>query len=285
MATTLRETIQEANEKLGGVPEAEESETREGRETSETQEESKATETSEEAEETTDSNEEVSEDGKSKETDLTDIQLAQAKSLFRALQDPSQAPDVIDFIARKAGYTRAPESKVEARKEAVDIIEQLKSAAGPELDFLIDKIGPVIKGALVKQADEFKAQIQESETQRLNERLVSESEKALSTVALKYLGKATFPDSVMKEMNSIMSKISPNANMKPTEFIDFLYNSACTKLNISPKGGKTQGSTSPNPISQLNSQKGSKTREVPDAPKQMTLKQAIAKAQEQLERG
>jgi hypothetical protein len=226
------------------------------------------------------------EESKSSESDLSDEEIANAKNLFKALKDPNQAPQLVKFLAEQAGYVK-PETKVEAREQAKDIITKLKESAGEELGFLIDKIGPVIKEELESQVNSVRNELRADQVNRENAKIVEDTKVAIKDLATKYYDKPEFPNDVYKDMTGLMDKLKPSENMSPAEYIEMLYFTVAGKKGISlnPKQSRRVERNRDDVPSRIASQRGVKTAEVPPIPKKMDLNESIRTAIEQIEKG
>lgn len=227
--------------------------------------------------------------GESDESEeLTDEEVANAKQIFKALKDPNQAPTLVKILAEQAGYLKAPETKKEAAEQTKDIIAKLREAAGPELDFLIDKIGPVLKEELASQVNSVRSELRVDQVNRENEKMINETKVAMVTLAQKYYSKNDFPSDVYKEMSGLMNKVNPTPGMKPSDYIEMLYFAVAGKKGINvnnPAQGKRQEANRTNTMERLASDRSAKGQEIADVPRKMTLNEAIALATKKVEDG
>lgn len=173
-------------------------------------------ETEDKAKLSTESSETTTESSEVDEFGLTKQQQIEARQLLAALRDPAKAPTVIDFLARQGGYEK-PETKSEAVQVKKGMVADLKEALGPELEYLADKMGPIIEKALKDQVEES----QKSIKSRLDAAEVAKNEE-LADQAQDSLGKEYFgadgaiPDKLLGKMNELMDEIPvrPNQSMK-----------------------------------------------------------------------
>lgn len=213
------------------------------------------------------------------EEELTEEQLKNAKIIFKSLNNPKTAKSSLQFLASNLGFdlpTATPTTKAEAKEQARDIVEEMKEAA-PGLEFLIDKIGPIIKQHLEAQVAEVRGEVEADRTERANEVLKTESAKAFTTVATKFnYPDGLIPKPILAEMTSLMGKIQPTADLKLIEYITTLHDAARGKLVlIEPPKKETS------PLRKLASERVS-PKAASALPTKMSLNQAIAAAAEEL---
>lgn len=215
--------------------------------------------------------------------ELSDEELANAKILFKALNNQATAKGTLQFLATQMGIelpTEKAETKSEAREQTKDIIDQLKEKF-PSLDFIPNELGPIIKQYVEEQVSAVRNDVESERVERANKELQNDSAKAMKDVASKFNYKDNLiPANILNEMTKTMSKIQPSADMSPLEFITHLHDAARAKLGI------IEVKKSLTPAHRLASERvvpgrGSKTGES-ELPKKMTLKQAIAASVEQL---
>lgn len=227
-------------------------------------------------------------DEKRESEELTDDEIRSAKEVFKALKDPNQAPQLVRILAEQAGYIKPPETKQEAKEQAKDIVEKLKEAAGPELEFLIEKIGPVIKAELKAEVESVRTELRTDQVNRENEKLINETTSAMKTLSQKYYSTDEFPKDVQKEMTSLMNKINPSNGMKPSEYIEMLYFTAAGKMGIDINKTKQTQRVVDNrndTLSRLSADRGAKAQEVKEVPRRISINEAVSKAVEAVERG
>lgn len=223
------------------------------------------------------------------QSDLSEDEIRNAKELFKGLKDPNQAPLLIDVLARQAGYVKAPETQKEAREEAKDIVARLKESAGPELEFLIDKIGPTIKSYLEEQVDSVKTEINNLSVSRENDKLVNETTQAINALAQKYYGENEFPKDIYSDMSKMMERLQPSPNMNPKEYIESLYFTVAGKrgidINNKTKSSERIDKNRNDVRSNLQNNKQAKAQPVAEPAKRLSLKDAVNQAIERVEKG
>lgn len=225
---------------------------------------------------------ETPEEKKENPEELSEQELENAKALFKALNNPKTSHAALTFLAKELDFSlpdKAPETKAEAKEQAKDIIEEMKEAA-PGLEFLIDKIGPVIKKHLESQVESVRTEVETDRATRANEQLQDESTKALTTLGKEFAyPDDKIPDNVIKVMSGLMDKINPTADLKPLEYLTMIHDAARAKLKIS--GVSAPKKAPPTPGTRLASERVSPTRTV-EPPIKMTLNQSIANAVKKL---
>lgn len=223
-------------------------------------------------------------EGEESEEDLTEEQLASAKTIFKALNDPKTSVATLQFLATQMGVDlprEAPETKREATEQAKDIIEQMREAA-PGLEFIIDKIGPIIKQNLLDEVAKVRGEVEADRTERANEALKNESTQAMTSIAKEFNYKDNLiPKNVLDTMTSMMAKLQPSPDLKPKEYIGMLHDAARAHLGI------TKVEKTVTPVNRLASERVSPGRgtNAPEKPTKMNINQAITAAVEKLTSG
>jgi hypothetical protein len=176
------------------------------------------------------------------ENDLTDVEKANAVQLWRGLKDPKTAPTIIEFIAKQNGYVppaKEPETPKEVKKEENKIKGILLKHLGPELAWLVDKLGPALEEATGAMTAESTKDLRETQNQIQLEKLQNEGEKAFVAIAGKIYGKAdatAIPDKIYTRMNQLMDEIPPNAKMTMEAYITHLHSIAAYEAGVVSKG-------------------------------------------------
>jgi hypothetical protein len=151
---------------------------------------------------------------------LTKQQQIEARQLLAALRDPSKAPTVIEFLAKQGGFEK-PETKKEAVQIKKGMVEELKEALGPELEYLADKMGPVFQKYLNDQVVEAQKDIR----QRLDQSEVYRNE-VLADQAQESLGQEYFsgeiPEKLLVRMNNLMDEIHPKVGQPMKAYLERL---------------------------------------------------------------
>lgn len=143
----------------------------------------------------------------------------EAKQLFAAIKDPQKAPIVIDFLARQLGY-QPPETKKEAQSQTKDIVDELKESLGPELEYIADKMGPVIKKHLNNQVEAARAESQAHINQIQTERLETQFDKVQKALAKQYFSDGQIPEKLASEMLGIMDILTPSEKQTPEQYLE-----------------------------------------------------------------
>lgn len=135
---------------------------------------------------------------------LSKDQQKQAVQLFAALNDPSKAPVILEFFAKQAGFQKPPEDKKEVKEQKKGLVDDLKEALGPELEYLADKMGPRIEAFLNSKLEEsLKPLNSRIETSEL-EKHEAAAEIATNNVAKKYFEDGKLPDDLASEVNKVL---------------------------------------------------------------------------------
>lgn len=223
------------------------------------------------------------------ERDADALEHAQALQLYKALKDPDQREGVIEFIAKQAGYSRLPiETKAELKEAKDEIKGALKEALGDEFDFLSDKLGPaldkIITAKLKDGLAETRAAIEAQEQEKLN----SQSEKALVKLSKDFFGEgAELPEAVKKGMSTFMDRVPADPDMSVGDYLEYAFFSTIGKLGLVKKDQKTELKINKNrndAPSRLASERSTPGSVTPDpSSKILSRKEAIRLAMESIE--
>lgn len=229
-------------------------------------------------EEKTEEKQEVVADG------LTEVEQEQARQLFLALKNPEQAATVVAFLAQQAGYTKV-ETKQEAAEVKDDIVSVLKEKLGPDLDYLAEKLGPAIDKLVDDKLKANTADLRQKFEETEKEKLSGQVDVVMKELAKSQFSKDELPEDIVSEMNRLMDKIDPKADMTPKEYIEFLYYSVAGRKGIravdTAKDDKIKKNRT-DASSRLASEGAKQPISGNDAAKFTTLHQAIAAAVEEV---
>lgn len=163
----------------------------------------------------------------------------QGRELLLALKDPEQAPQIIKFLAERAGYTKAEikaaaaGDKQESAAIADDIMDIIKSEMGEEFDVISERLGRALKKILPQQIEKSQEDIRREMQQRESETLRVQSAAELSKLTTNFFGEGEeLPDNVSSEMSKYMDRVQPSANMTIKELIDDAFHFAIGKLGL-----------------------------------------------------
>lgn len=169
---------------------------------------------------------------------LSELEEEQARQLFAALKNPEQAPTVLDFLAKQGGYTKV-ETKADVKEAKKDIVGQLKEALGPDMDYLAEKLGPVIDKYLGEKLEENTKDIRQKVEATEEAKHREEATAAMGKLAKDNFNADEIPDNVAQEMNRLMDNFPPpnvkGKGVMPTgEYLEYIYHMAAGKLGIQP---------------------------------------------------
>ena len=173
--------------------------------------------------------------------DLSELETANAKQLWKALKDPNTAPSVIKFIAEQNGYvppTKAPETPKEVAKEENKVAKILSKHLGPELQWLVDKLSPAIEEASAELMSENVKDLREAHVQSELDKFQSQGDRALVVIAEKVYGKAdvnAIPEKVYTRMSQLMDEMPPSGQMTMETYLTRLHSIAAFENNVSAK--------------------------------------------------
>lgn len=106
-----------------------------------------------------------------------DANTQRAVDLFNALNDPQHASNVLEFLARQAGYElKAPQPAQTQQVKEPGIADLIAESLGEEYQFLAPKLGPAIEAALNRAINPLRQEIQQT-------KLSSEVDRAISDLS------------------------------------------------------------------------------------------------------
>lgn len=181
-------------------------------------------------------------------TEEEKLEAEEAIKLFRALKDPESRDTVIELLAKKGGYTKAPpETKAEVKEAKKNLVGRLKESLGTEFEFLADKFAGPIEEFLNEQREEGLKEIKEKFAQDELEKVQTQVGSAISKVATDFFGEgAEIPADVQKEMSKFMDKFPISAELTPKEYITDVFQFAVSKLGITKVDKKKEERTKAN---------------------------------------
>lgn len=170
--------------------------------------------------ETTD---ESTQDDEVVESDLTTEEIQEATLLYKALKDPSQGRNVVENLARQAGFLA--EKTGVTKTEAKDfVLEILKEELGPENEDLAVKFGPAIKKILDTALPSAVKPVQD----RLLEQEAQQAEQLINNTIDNFFAQNEDAKTHEKRMVELMGKIQPNG-ISMQEYVEMIYNLASGK--------------------------------------------------------
>lgn len=236
-----------------------------------------------EGEEPVEGDEHLSEEEDPAEDDeLNEAGLAEAKRLYKALQNPQTANQVVAAMAAQLGLLgpKEPQTPKEEAKAKKEITTILKEGLGEEYSFLADRLGKSID-AIFQQEKEEQA-VKEQVT--LRQQVEKESLNALDKLASKTKGESR---KVEAKMADLSAKILPGPGMSADEYMEILYTQATAgrtvqrvKANLNDKIRRNANDVS----TRLRSAGGNRDEGVGfDPNKKYSLKESVQLAAKQLE--
>ena len=217
-----------------------------------------------------------------KDDELDEAGLAEAKRLYKALQNPQTANQVVAAMAAQLGFLgpKAPETLKEEAKAKKEITAILKEGLGEEYSFLADRLGKSID-AIFQQEKEEQAVKEQANLQKQVEK---ESLNALDKLASKTKGESRKVEAKMAELSA---KILPGPGMSADEYMEVLYTQATAgrtvqrvKANLNDKIRRNANDVS----TRLRSAGGNRDEGVGfDPNKKYSLKESVQLAAKQME--
>jgi hypothetical protein len=171
--------------------------------------------------------------------DLSPEDLKLATDLFKSLKDPDQAPAIVDWLATKAGYTKAQAkevvkdltegTKVEKAEAKDEIVSLFEEQFGEEF---AAKLAPAIKKAIEKGVAEKVKPIEESHQQQQLESLAKEATTIIDDISKEFYEKGEMPKAVETEMSALIDLYPPAKGMSQKDYLRDIHALAAAK-----KGG------------------------------------------------
>ena len=242
-----------------------------------------------EGEKTADSSKEGEEDKSSSE----DADAEQGKILIQALRDPQKAELVIDFLARKAGYTKETvQTKQDVKEARADIKSILEKTLGDDFKFLAPALAPAIKETLdnllaekgIESNKDLRARVEKQELKDIQ----NETVKAHLAISQEWFGSDDMPQNVIKAMSSAMDEFPPtDPNMSPERYYKRIFHLVAGELGLtkkgssaSSKGDKVSRNSTDSAARNLTSQNRGVTPNPDGNPRKMSLNDAVKQAME-----
>jgi hypothetical protein len=160
-----------------------------------------------------DSDDEDSDDEASSEDDIDEFELAQARTLARAMKDPRQAKVLMDQLSAAAKAADPTLSKVDVRKTVAAALREKFN--DEKLNFLADVIGPVLEDYLSELRGEMTGLVSNIQASQL---------QAQAQEARDALNRETKGD--FKKMEPAILKLmddTPRGNKSPKVYLKQLY--------------------------------------------------------------
>src|SRR5215471_1328910 len=132
-----------------------------------------------EQEESPDEVEDDESDGEEKEEEEDEwdkSNLINAKNLYKALQNPQTAQEVISRLAQQAGLLKTPQDVSQAKDIILDVLSE---SLGSEFNFLAPKLSVAIKRILEMERNHTRVALQNEAQERAKIQLASEIESTL----------------------------------------------------------------------------------------------------------
>lgn len=213
--------------------------------------------------------------------ELSESQLKEAQTLYKALLNPELRGGIVAALAEQAGILRNQplETKTEV-KEAKKNIAAIIEEALPEYPGLATKLGPVIESIIESERSERNSEMETIHAQNVEREVISE---------LDLLAKETKGESRKFEvkMNQLMTDFTPGPNVSVKSYLRNLYTLATasnTKAKVSSEMADKIRKNANNAADRLKTSTGTaRTYELPN--KKMSLNESIAWAQEKLRNG
>lgn len=219
---------------------------------------------------------------------LSAEEVANSQQLYKALRNPKTAGATLEFLAKQLGVELNVETKKEGQETVKSLMEELREAA-PGLEFVTDKIAPVLEALINKRVSEAQEDLQTSiendRVERANKELQADSKRAFTSVAKQFNYKDNLiPDNILNKMTSLMKEIQPSPTLTPLKYVTILHDAARAELKLTAKPESTpiNRGRGASPASRLASERVSPTRSGAEPKAKMSLNQAIAAGIEEL---
>lgn len=231
------------------------------------------------------------------EEPVVDEEAEQGRILVQALKDPARAGQVIEFLAKQAGYTKSEIKTTQDVKEVkADITAILKEELGEEFAFLAPKFGKALERAL-KEVKVENTQTPDPRIDSLQERVNAQENKEIQTaiaevhtqLAQDFFGSDDMPQNVITAMSKAMDEFPPtDPSMSPKIYYRKIFSLVAGELGLQKRQGTRVQTIERNktdaPVRQLSANKRGLTPINPGVESKMTLQQAVELAQKQVDK-
>jgi len=236
---------------------------------------------------TSEPNKEPTTDEPEKEPDLKEEEVAFAKNLYKALNnpDPNIQLKALRMLANAANMDlKEIETKKDIKEAEKDLVALLKEGLG-EFDFLAEKLGPVLEKALksyvAKETEPLKLAQQAAKEEKLRDEVSSAVDKAFS----EYTNATEVKDEVIK----LMDNFKPSAKMAHKDYFRSLIILAASNKGVTLKLANSQVTQDTNAkidknrrdaATRLASERVNEVKDVTRVTQFKNLKEAVADAAE-----
>lgn len=236
---------------------------------------------------TSEPNKEPTTDEPEKEPDLKEEEVAFAKNLYKALNnpDPQVQLKTLKLLANAANMDlKEIETKKDIKEAEKDLVALLKEGLG-EFDFLAEKLGPVLEKALksyvAKETEPLKLAQQAAKEEKLRDEVSSAVDKAFS----EYTNATEVKDEVIK----LMDNFKPSAKMAHKDYFRSLIILAASNKGVTLKLANSQVTQDTNAkidknrrdaATRLASERVNEVKDVTRVTQFKNLKEAVADAAE-----
>jgi KaiC/GvpD/RAD55 family RecA-like ATPase len=213
--------------------------------------------------------------------ELSEAEAKEAKNLYQLLKNPATQKDVLRVLAKSAGVMEDPPTTVtEVRETKKDLMKILEDKLGPDLKWLVPKLGGALEEILEQERDDSQKSFETIEREKVENQVLTISEK------LNRESKGEF-NKLQGRMDQLASEILPAPGQSVEKYMRHLFIIAQAE-----RGNKVDKNKLADRIARNASNASERTRSVNDntgggtQPKpgeKVSLKQAVAQAAKALE--
>jgi hypothetical protein len=242
----------------------------------------KVVEAPEEEEEEEESDDDASDDSDDSTEELSEDEIKEARKLYTALKNPTSARMVATELARQYAVNVQPvETKADVKTAKKDIQSLVKEKLGPEFAFLGDKLSSILETALEDVREENSIKLNEIEQSNL----VREVQDITNKLSRETKGESRKYEA---KMVKLMDEFQPARGITTEKYIRGIYKMASSETSEARGQKKVTDkikSNSKDVVSRLSSAGGSggSDKDIKDAPKIKTPKDAVRFAMKQME--
>lgn len=221
-----------------------------------------------------------------------DLDAENGKILVQALRDPEKATAVIDFLATKAGYTKATvTTKADAKEAKEEINDILERNLGDEFKFLAPKLAPAIKETVEKLLEgrsdnsDLRARVEKQELKEIQ----NETAETHVELAQEWFGSDEMPQKVVDAMSAAMDEFPPtDPNMAPSRYYKKIFSLVVGEMGLQKKTqrsdrvARTREDSVARNLSAQNRGVTPESLESGAGPRKLSLKDAVSLAVEQV---
>lgn len=228
--------------------------------------------------------------------ELSDVEIQQAKDLWKGLKSPETRDSIIQYLANVGGYTKAEAREIvkEATAVAKEVVKEtttkdiITEVLGEEYSHLAEKLGPALDKVFDTKIGKTAKELEEIKQQNELAKIETEVNKEFTSLTKKYYPDGSMPPEIEAQMSKMMDLITPGVDMTTGDYLEAVFYASLGRLGKSiPAPSARTAATRSLTKSKLPSEVTSSSRpsgeRIPN--QSMSLDDAVQKAAEELSKG